>query len=592
MKDLHKLFQIPRNCQCKWLLVSFRAPGTFASCAGFLVKFCFCTDTPGSIEWLNLFFFRTMMLMWLQKSDTTNCHVTQQTRAPFSTWCTLGVSPSTPPWTRRSRRDAIKTRAAAHAGNLHHRKCQPCSALRFSTAGSARARALARCLMNDTASKDHPPPTSKTSTNLARCPCWTSSRQVLSLRRLASLRTTPSLSAAPRLAVPSQCKGKGRVNRQLGPTVQWEPVNHHLQMAGVVTHVLPRSQQQTHVYPEPLPAHTMQNGGQKSQENGHIGMCVKLGAMGDASAGTKAPEKTENQELRIALVVGLQQPTRAMTAPRHLPNWRVALPPSLPCANDGTQMDLVNVSATCGWRCMIISKKSPQLAQCNNNARLHIGNRGNRSRRVGWCWRTACNWCSTNSGCPRGVPRNFCKLLWVSCEIFVLHGYAWIHWATTSCPTTAYRWLFRESQLSLRTLWSAVIKLPKLSARSAASPLRLLHGALVILVRLQISQFRSLGKWIWTLCLPKSSRLFVVGSREASIDELPWEPPYNGISSSTKFSLNSCNHSGISESSEHNGSPRAVVVSFLLVFGVLLAWSSSGLPDQQIQTLALDRCHC
>ena len=237
-------------------------------------------------------------------------------------------------------------------------------------------------------------------------------------------------------------------------------------------------------------------------------------------------------------------------------------------------------------------QKSPQLAQCNNNARLHIGNRGNRSRRVGWCWRTACNWCSTNSGCPRGVPRNFCKLLWVSCEIFVLHGYAWIHWATTSCPTTAYRWLFRESQLSLRTLWSAVIKLPKLSARSAASPLRLLHGALVILVRLQISQFRSLGKWIWTLCLPKSSRLFVVGSREASIDELPWEPPYNGISSSTKFSLNSCNHSGISESSEHNGSPRAVVVSFLLVFGVLLAWSSSGLPDQQIQTLALDRCHC
>ena len=32
------------------------------------------------------------------------------------------------------------------------------------------------------------------------------------------------------------------------------------------------------------------------------------------------------------------------------------------------------------------------------------------------------------------------------------------------------------------------------SARGTASPLRLLHGALVILVRLQISQFRSLGK--------------------------------------------------------------------------------------------------
>ena len=32
------------------------------------------------------------------------------------------------------------------------------------------------------------------------------------------------------------------------------------------------------------------------------------------------------------------------------------------------------------------------------------------------------------------------------------------------------------------------------TARGTASPLRLLHGALVILVRSQISQFRSLGK--------------------------------------------------------------------------------------------------
>ena len=29
----------------------------------------------------------------------------------------------------------------------------------------------------------------------------------------------------------------------------------------------------------------------------------------------------------------------------------------------------------------------------------------------------------------------------------------------------------------------------------------------------------------------------------------------------------------------NNGSPRAIVVSFLLVFGILLAWSSSGLPE-------------
>ena len=116
-----------------------------------------------------------------QQPGPQNCYVTQQAPSPakrhsLSTWCTLGVSPSAPPWTRRSRRDAAKDRAAAHASNPHQRKRQPCSALRFSTAGSARARAFARCLMNDTASKDHLPPTSKASTtNLALCPCWTSS---------------------------------------------------------------------------------------------------------------------------------------------------------------------------------------------------------------------------------------------------------------------------------------------------------------------------------------------------------------------------------------------------------------------------------
>ena len=56
--------------------------------------------------------------------------------------------------------------------------------------------------------------------------------------------------------------------------------------------------------------------------------------------------------------------------------------------------------------------------------------------------------------------KNFCKLLWVSCEVLFLQGYAWIHWVARPCTTTAYRWLFRDSQVSLRTLWSAVIKSP------------------------------------------------------------------------------------------------------------------------------------
>ena len=92
--------------------------------------------------------------------------------------------------------------------------------------------------------------------------------------------------------------------------------------------------------------------------------------------------------------------------------------------------------------------------------------------------------------------KNFCKLLCVSWEVFVLHGYDWIHWVAKSCTTTAYRWLFRDSQPSLRTLWSAVIKSPKFPARGTAPPMRLLHGELVILVLWQISQFRSLGKWV------------------------------------------------------------------------------------------------
>ena len=59
-------------------------------------------------------------------------------------------------------------------------------------------------------------------------------------------------------------------------------------------------------------------------------------------------------------------------------------------------------------------------------------------------------------GFPSG-SKNFCKLLCDSWEVFVLHGYDWIHWVTKSCTTTACRWLFGDSQPSLRILWPAVI---------------------------------------------------------------------------------------------------------------------------------------
>ena len=57
---------------------------------------------------------------------------------------------------------------------------------------------------------------------------------------------------------------------------------------------------------------------------------------------------------------------------------------------------------------------------------------------------------------------------------------------------------------------------------------------------------------------------------------MAWGRPCAGVPSSAGFSLGSCSHSGISGSPR--GFPRSVGVSFLFGFGVLLAWSSSGLP--------------
>ena len=53
-----------------------------------------------------------------------------------------------------------------------------------------------------------------------------------------------------------------------------------------------------------------------------------------------------------------------------------------------------------------------------------------------------------------------------------------------------------------------------------------------------------------------------VGSKETSWEELAWEPPCNGISSSTKFSLNSCSHSGRNLRITSHRFPRSIGVSF------------------------------
>ena len=44
-----KTFQIPRDCQCEWLLVSLLAPGTSLGSSGSPGKFLFCTGRTGSI---------------------------------------------------------------------------------------------------------------------------------------------------------------------------------------------------------------------------------------------------------------------------------------------------------------------------------------------------------------------------------------------------------------------------------------------------------------------------------------------------------------------------------------------------------------
>ena len=106
--------------------------------------------------------------------------------------------------------------------------------------------------------------------------------------------------------------------------------------------------------------------------------------------------------------------------------------------------------------------------------------------------------------------------------------------------------------------------------------MRLLHGALVILVLWQISQFQSSRKWEKTLCLPKSSRLFVVGSKEAL-----WEE--TGVRASVYW--NFIIHQIFPEFLQPfrdlriQRVARSIVVSFLFVFGILLAWVSSGCPD-------------
>ena len=66
-------------------------------------------------------------------------------------------------------------------------------------------------------------------------------------------------------------------------------------------------------------------------------------------------------------------------------------------------------------------------------------------------------------------------------------------------------------------------------------------------------------------------------SGSVSWEELACESLCSGTLSSTRFSLNSCSQSGMSE---HNGSHRSSGVSFLIGLGFWLAWVTAGLSVQ------------
>ena len=107
-----------------------------------------------------------------------------------------------------------------------------------------------------------------------------------------------------------------------------------------------------------------------------------------------------------------------------------------------------------------------------------------------------------------------------------------------SFPFPGKSWFCTDTTGSIE---SAVMKSPKCSAQGTTVPVRLLQETRVILFLKQISQFRSFRKWVKMLCLPDTT--FARGSECNSWEGLE-AYQCSGNLSSTRFSLNSCSHSG------------------------------------------------
>ena len=121
-----------------------------------------------------------------------------------------------------------------------------------------------------------------------------------------------------------------------------------------------------------------------------------------------------------------------------------------------------------------------------------------------------------------------------------------------------------DSHPSRRFLWSAVVKSPKFSALGTTVPVRLLQGALVILVRKQISQFLSLGKLVLIMC-------FLDTNLARRSESESWE---------VFASAGTCVSSNLSViSSNHSGRSRKRLSSACLSFLFLLFGLSLRFPD-------------
>ena len=113
---------------------------------------------------------------------------------------------------------------------------------------------------------------------------------------------------------------------------------------------------------------------------------------------------------------------------------------------------------------------------------------------------------------PIRGSKNFCKLLWGSCEVLFCAGRTV---TTRSLSLVPPRHI--DDCSAIHFLHFELCDLLKsnhqiFSARGTTPPLRLLQEALVIFVFKQISQFGSFGKCVNTLCSPEPGSTFARGS--------------------------------------------------------------------------------